>query len=62
MPSLIMQGEDDEYGTSAQVNGIMDGLTCDKEALMLPACGHSPHRDQPEMTLGAIRRFAEPLL
>lgn len=62
VPSLIMQGEDDEYGTSAQVNGIMDGLTGDKEALMLPACGHSPHRDQPEMTLGAIRRFAEPLL
>lgn len=62
VPCLIMQGQDDEYGTMAQVEGIMAGLTCKKESLMLPACGHSPHRDQPEMTLGAIRRFAEPLL
>lgn len=62
VPGLIMQGENDEYGTAEQVDGIMRGLTCPSESLMLPACGHSPHRDQPEMTLGAIRRFAEPLL
>jgi pimeloyl-ACP methyl ester carboxylesterase len=62
IPSLIMQGENDEYGTIEQVNGIMRGLTCPKESLILPSCGHSPHRDQPEMTLAAIRRFAEPLL
>jgi pimeloyl-ACP methyl ester carboxylesterase len=24
---------------------------------MLEACGHSPHRDQPDATLGAIERF-----
>jgi pimeloyl-ACP methyl ester carboxylesterase len=24
---------------------------------MLEACGHSPHRDQPDATLAAIERF-----
>jgi pimeloyl-ACP methyl ester carboxylesterase len=62
VPSLIMQGENDEYGTAEQVDGIMAGLVCTKEQLFLPSCGHSPHRDQTEMTLTAIRRFAEPLL
>lgn len=61
-PSLIIQGENDEYGTAEQVDGIMAGLTSPKEAIFLQSCGHSPHRDQPEMTLAAIRRFVDTLL
>jgi len=62
VPALIIQGADDEYGTLAQVDGIMNGLTCPKERLILPDCGHSPHRDRPDETVSAISRFAADLV
>lgn len=55
VPVLAIQGEDDEYGTKSQVDSI--ARRTGAEILMLPACGHSPHRDQPEATLQALRRF-----
>jgi pimeloyl-ACP methyl ester carboxylesterase len=55
-PVLVIQGENDEYGTLAQVEAIKACLPSTK-TLVLPECGHSPHRDQPASTLGAISRF-----
>jgi len=55
-PLLVIQGTDDEYGTMAQVAAIRRGVK-DAETLLLPECGHSPHRDQPEATLEAIADF-----
>lgn len=55
-PALIVQGEDDEYGTLAQVEALKRGLRS-VETLVLPRCGHAPHRDQPELVLEAMRRF-----
>jgi pimeloyl-ACP methyl ester carboxylesterase len=55
-PVLVIQGEDDEYGTLAQVEAIRARLPR-TETLILPKCGHSPHRDQPATTLAAISRF-----
>jgi pimeloyl-ACP methyl ester carboxylesterase len=45
-PVLAVQGEDDEYGTMAQIDAIAR-LVPQARLLKLPACGHSPHRDQP---------------
>ena len=45
-PILAVQGEDDEYGTLAQIRGIQDRLPQTRLCVM-PQCGHSPHRDQP---------------
>jgi len=46
-PVLAVQGEQDEYGTLEQVYGIRRKVPqC--RLLILPDCGHSPHRDQPE--------------
>lgn len=56
-PTLVIQGEDDEYGTPAQVSAIADQVSGPVETLMLPACRHSPHRDQPEAVLAAIGAF-----
>lgn len=56
-PMLVIQGEDDEYGTVAQVDAVEGGVAGRFERLMLPRCGHSPHRDQPEATLAAMVRF-----
>jgi len=52
-PTLVIQGEDDEYGTLAQVETIQHRVPATR-TLILPRCGHSPHRDQPSLTLGAI--------
>lgn len=64
VPVLVIQGEADEYGTIAQVDSIVARAKGGVETLLLPDCGHSPHRDQPEATLkaltGFIRRLAEP--
>lgn len=55
-PLLAIQGEDDEYGTLRQVTGIPDRLQ-GAEVVILPACGHSPHRDQPEALSKAVESF-----
>ena len=55
-PLLAIQGEDDEYGTLAQIEGIA-GRAPQTRLLVLPACGHSPHRDQPERLIEEAVRF-----
>jgi len=42
-PSLIIQGVDDEYGTEAQVDAIVNNVPAKSEKLMIPDCGHVPH-------------------
>jgi pimeloyl-ACP methyl ester carboxylesterase len=55
-PVLAIQGEDDEYGTLEQIESI--GRTAsDARILALPACRHSPHRDQPQAVLDAAAAF-----
>jgi pimeloyl-ACP methyl ester carboxylesterase len=61
VPVLAIQGRDDEYGTARQVDAIVAQVKGRAEKLMLPKCKHSPHRDQPAMTLEAIARFVAAL-
>ena len=55
-PVLCLQGEQDEYGTRAQVDTIVARVP-DAELVMLANCGHSPHRDRREMTLEKMATF-----
>jgi len=55
-PVLAVQGEDDEYGTMAQIDGIAAAVP-GAQLLKLAACGHSPHRDQPEAVIAATLDF-----
>jgi len=55
-PVLVVQGEDDEYGTMAQVDSIAKRVP-QAEVLKLPACGHSPQRDQAQQVIKAIVEF-----
>jgi pimeloyl-ACP methyl ester carboxylesterase len=55
-PLLAIQGEEDEYGSLQQVYGIRDRLPA-TEVVAIPACGHSPHRDQPEKLIAAVVTF-----
>lgn len=53
-PVLAIQGLDDEYGTMAQIRGIRDAAP-QTQLLELPACGHSPHKDQPQAVVEAVK-------
>ena len=55
-PVLAIQGEDDEYATMAQLDGIKRQVP-QAELLKLAACRHSPHRDQPQAVTDAAVRF-----
>jgi pimeloyl-ACP methyl ester carboxylesterase/flavodoxin len=59
-PVLCLQGEQDEYGTRAQVDTIVEKIP-GAELVMLSNCGHSPHRDQHDATLRAITAFVSKL-
>lgn len=55
-PVLAVQGEDDEYGTLAQVESVVSAVPHTK-LVNIAHCGHSPHRDQPERLLSATIDF-----
>lgn len=55
-PLLALQGEDDAYGTLAQLAEIARAAP-HTQTLALPACGHSPHRDQPDALTAAVSVF-----
>lgn len=55
-PVLAIQGENDEYGSMRQVLGIQEKLASTK-VVALPACGHSPHRDQPQQLTDIVAKF-----
>jgi len=57
-PVLAIQGEDDEYGTMEQMRRIA-AKAPDVELVMLPDCGHSAHKDQPDAVIEAIARFVD---
>lgn len=59
VPVLLIQGEDDNYGTVRQLEKIKDHLPGGAEMLLLGDCGHSPFRDRPIETLQAIAGFLQ---
>jgi pimeloyl-ACP methyl ester carboxylesterase len=58
VPALLIQGEDDEYGTVAQIDRIAELAREPIERIVLAGCGHAPHRDQEATVIAAISAFA----
>lgn len=56
-PVLVIQGENDEYGSILQVDSIRNQVKGPAEKLMIAATGHNPHKEAREETLNAIRNF-----
>ena len=54
---LIVQGEDDAYGSVAQVTAIADGVSGRVETLVLPGVGHAPQFEAADATRAAIASF-----
>ncbi|MDH5354244.1 MAG: alpha/beta hydrolase [Gammaproteobacteria bacterium] len=59
VPTLIIQGEDDEYGSEAQVKVAQELIAAPVTVRMFPNCGHSPHSQSKEETLLEINRFCD---
>lgn len=57
MPVLVIQGEDDQYGTRAQVDAVMDDVYSPVDVEMVSNCRHSPHIDQPEHTVEIVAEY-----
>jgi pimeloyl-ACP methyl ester carboxylesterase len=62
VPVLIVQGEDDQYGTVKQIEAALEECYCPVEVALLPNTKHSPQRDAPEATLKAITEFTARVL
>lgn len=57
VPMLIVQGEDDQYGTVKQIEAAERGCYCPVEVALLQGARHAPQREAPQDTLSAIADF-----
>ncbi len=62
VPILIVQGEDDQYGTVAQIEAAKRECYCPVEVALLPGAKHSPQREAPDVTLKSLADFATRVL
>lgn len=56
-PTLVLQGVNDEYGTTAQVEAIVRGVSGPARSALLPDCGHTPHHEAGQQTIELIAEF-----
>lgn len=62
VPVLIMQGENDEYGTFRQVEIAQEECSCPVEVAWMPGIGHAPHREAAKETVRIIANFVTHVL
>jgi pimeloyl-ACP methyl ester carboxylesterase len=62
VPVLIVQGEDDQYGTLRQIEIAEEECYCPLEVKIIPGAAHSPYREAPEATLKAMADFINRVL
>jgi|GEM_PF-429243 len=56
-PSLIMQGDNDQYGTVYQVQAITKQLGKNSTPCYIPNSGHSPHLEQQDYVIQKIKTW-----
>jgi len=61
VPLLAIQGVQDQYGTQAQIDMIAERIYSPLETQLLDDCRHSPHLEQPEVTLNVVSEFIDRL-
>ena len=62
VPQLVIQGQDDEYGTLAQVDIISAHSGASVRPVILENCGHNPCREQTTLCLEITSDFINSLL
>ena len=62
VPMLIVQGEDDQYGTVRQIEIAQDECYCPVDVALLPGVKHNPAREAPDVTLRNVSEFVNRIL
>jgi pimeloyl-ACP methyl ester carboxylesterase len=62
VPILIVQGENDQYGTGKQIEVAQDECYCPVDVAVLPGVQHAPNREAPDTLLRVTSDFANRLL
>jgi len=62
VPILGIQGEDDEYGTKAQLDALATEALCPVETHLIAGAKHAPHLTHPKEVLGLIAPFVARIL
>lgn len=57
VPTLVIQGEQDQYGTAKQLEAIRRQVSAPVQCELLPDCRHSPYIDQPDAVLVYIKSY-----
>lgn len=57
VPVLAIQGEDDQYGTLAQIEALENALYSPLDKVVLNGCQHAPHLESEDETFGAVTEF-----
>ncbi len=57
VPVLAIQGAEDEYGTLAHIHELEKRAKAEVRLAILQNCRHSPHLDQPNLTLDSVTKF-----
>jgi pimeloyl-ACP methyl ester carboxylesterase len=58
-PTLVIHGDEDEYGSPEQAASIAQRVDGSAKTLMLDGCGHIPHRERTEEVLRAAAEFLD---
>jgi pimeloyl-ACP methyl ester carboxylesterase len=61
-PCLVLQGQADPYGTVAQVEAIVSGVSGPVRSWMVPGCGHAPHLESMDSVIDATAEFLSDVL
>ncbi len=59
VPVLAIQGRDDQYGTLAQIDAVTARVQSSARAVILDACRHVPHLEQPDAVIREISQFMQ---
>jgi len=62
VPMLIVQGENDQYGTMRQIEVAEEECYCPVDVAVIAGARHTPQRDAREETLATIAEFTTRLL
>jgi pimeloyl-ACP methyl ester carboxylesterase len=59
VPTLLIQGRQDEYASLEQLDRIERRLSGSAERFVVEDCGHSPHLQHPDQVAAAMAEFAK---
>ncbi len=58
-PCLVLQGEEDQYGTMRQVDGIANQVTGRVQVEVLEGVGHAPHKENSDLIMAFSTAFVD---